>query len=175
MIIKGKNVVLRAIEREDAELLRGMMNDPQIESMMWGYSFPVSKQGQEAWMSNLGNEKNVFRAIIEVDGVGIGQVILSDIDMKNGNAEIHIKLADSNVRGKGYGTDAVETITKYAFEELRLNCVFCRVRVDNTPSRKVFEKCGYQEEGILRSRVYREGKYHDFVEYSILKSDMESI
>ena len=47
---------------------------------------------------------------------GIGTIILSNIDMKNGTAEVHVKLAVANNRGKGYGTDAVNTIVKYAFE-----------------------------------------------------------
>ena len=173
MIIKGKNVSLRAIELEDADMLRQMMNDSEVESMMWGYSFPVSKHNQIAWINSLENDKSTFRAIIDVDGLGIGTIILSDIDMNNGNAEIHIKLADVNMRGKGYGTDAVKALIVYAFNELRLNCVCCRVHADNMASQKMFLKCGFKQEGVLRSRVFKNGIYHDFNQYSILKSDIE--
>lgn len=173
MIIKGKSVVLRAIELEDADMLRQMMNDSEIETMMWGSSYPVSKHNQIAWINSLGNNNSTFRAIIDVNDSGIGTIILSDIDMKNGNAEIHIKLADANMRGRGYGTDAVRTLTKYAFNELRLNCVYCRVHADNVASQKMFLKCGFKQEGVLRSRVFKNGVFHDFNQYSILKSDVE--
>ena len=171
MFIKGQNVLLRAVELSDAGILRQMMNDEDIEKMMWGYSFPVSEHQQVKWIENISNEKNVFRAMIDVDGTAIGTIILSDIDMRNGIAEIHIKLANSCKRGKGFGTDAVSALVLYAFNVLRLNCIYCRINESNMASRRMFEKCGFKQEGCLRSRVFRDGKYYDFYEYSILKSD----
>lgn len=171
MFVKGNKVLLRSIELSDAELLRSMMNDEDIEQMMWGYSFPVSYHQQVKWIENLSNERSVFRAIIDVDGNSIGTIILSDIDMRSGTAEIHIKLAKNSERGKGYGTDAVLALLKYSFDELRLNCVYCRVKEDNIASQKLFEKCGFIKEGCLRSRVYRNGRYYNFYEYSILKGE----
>ena len=173
MFIKGKTVLLRAIEKEDAEILREMINDEEIEKMMWGYSFPVARHQQENWIENLSGDKSVFRAMIDVDGRAIGTIILSDIDLRNGTAEIHIKLSNDNVRGKGYGTDAVNALVRYCFEELRMNCVYCRVKEDNSASQRMFLKCGFVQEGILRSRVYRNGKFHDFIQYSILRSEYE--
>ncbi|MBQ8310414.1 MAG: GNAT family N-acetyltransferase, partial [Clostridia bacterium] len=93
MFIKGKKVLLRAIELEDADVLQQMINDEEIEQMMWGYSFPVAYHQQIKWIENLSNEKSVFRAMIDVDDTAIGTIILSNIDMRNGSAEIHIKLA----------------------------------------------------------------------------------
>lgn len=175
MYIKGEKVLIRAIELEDAEILRTMINDADVESMMWGYSFPVSEHQQENWINNLPNNNSVFRGIIEVDGKAIGEIILTDIDLRNGNAEVHVKLVSKDIRGKGYGTDAVRALVKYCFNELRLNCVFCRVKDDNIASQRMFMKCGFIQEGKLRARVYRNGQYHDFYEYSILKSDFEEL
>ena len=173
MFIKGERVLLRAVELHDADILRQMINDEEIERMMWGYSFPVAHHQQIKWIENLSGEKSVFRAMIDVDGAAIGTIILSDIDMRNGTAEIHIKLAETAQRGKGYGTDAVRALLGYAFNELRLNCIYCRIKEDNIASRKLFQKCGFVQEGCLRSRVYRNGRYHDFYEYSILKSEYD--
>lgn len=171
MFIKGEKVLLRAIELSDAEILQAMINDEEIERMMWGYSFPVARHQQLKWIENLSGEKSTFRAIIDVDGTAVGTIILSNIDLRSGTAEIHIKLAQSSQRGKGYGTDAVKALLQYAFNELRLNCVCCRIREDNIPSQKLFEKCGFVKEGRLRQRVFRQGLYYDFYEYSILKSE----
>ena len=173
MRIKGKKVLLRAIEFEDADLLLQMINDEEIERMMWGYSFPVAHHQQIKWIENLSSEKSVFRAMIDVNGTAIGTAILSDIDMRNGIAEIHIKLANACERGKGYGTDAISALVAYAFNELRLNCVYCRIKEDNIASQKAFEKSGFIKEGCLRSRVYRNGRHYDFFEYSVLKSDFD--
>ncbi len=175
MFIKGKKVLLRAIELSDAELLQQMINDEEIERMMVGYSFPVAKHQQIKWIENLSNERSVFRAMIDVDGKAIGTIILTDIDMRSGTAEVHIKLAKIAERGKGYGSDAMSTLVSYAFDELRLNCIYCQIKEDNIASQKMIEKCGFVKEGRLRSRVYRNGKYYDFYEYSILKDEYNKI
>ena len=170
MILHGMNVVLRPIELEDAEFLRCMINDPKMEAFVVGYSFPVSKVDQVEWIKNLGNRKNEFRAIIDVKGTAIGTVMLTDIDFKNGTAEIHIKIADKQNRGCGYGKDVVQCLTNYAFEELRLNCLYCSIREDNIASQRLFESCGYEYEGILRSRMFKSGKHFDLKSYSIVRT-----
>lgn len=175
MYIQGEKVLLRAIELDDLEILRAMINDADVESMMWGYSFPVSENEQRNWINSLSNNDTVFRGIIEAEGRGIGEIILTDIDLRNGNSEIHIKLAGKEVRGKGYGTDAVKALVTYCFNELRLNCVYCRIKDDNIASQKLFSKCGFIKEGVLRERVYKNGGYHDFYEYSILKGEFEGV
>lgn len=175
MLIKGEKVLLRAIELSDADILRDMINDEEIEQMMWGYSFPVAKHQQIKWIESLSSERSVFRAMIDVDSIAIGTIILSDIDMRSGTAEIHIKLAKSAERGKGYGTDATKALLRYAFGELRLHCVYCCVKEDNIFSQRMFEKCGFIKEGCLRERVYRQGRYYDFYEYSILESEFNKM
>lgn len=172
MYIKGNKILIRAIELKDAKLLCSMMNDPDIEQMMWGYSFPIAEHQQISWINNLPNDNRVFRGIIEVDKNAIGTIILTDIDYRNGCAEIHIKIGLDEIRRKGYGSDAVSALVSYCFNTLRLNCVYCRVKDDNIASQKMFTNCGFSKEGTLRARVFRDGKFHDFYEYSILKSEI---
>ena len=47
MNIKGKFVTLRAMEKRDCELIRGMFNDPDMENLVVGWAFPVSEFAQE--------------------------------------------------------------------------------------------------------------------------------
>ena len=44
MELRGKKVVLRAVEEEDLEMLRELTNDPDYEKMIVGWSFPISKK-----------------------------------------------------------------------------------------------------------------------------------
>ena len=50
MIIKGKKTILRAIEQKDFQLLLDLINDPETEYMLGGWSFPVSQQMQMDWV-----------------------------------------------------------------------------------------------------------------------------
>ena len=67
MNIKGKNVTLRAIEREDLDLMRDMFNDEEIEQLVVGWAFPISRYQQQAWFENNIQNKNHLRLIIETD------------------------------------------------------------------------------------------------------------
>ncbi len=173
MIIKYEDIILRAIEVEDLELIREMINDPEIEHMTGGGGLPVSKYQQENWFKSLENRNNEVRLMIETEDCGtIGMVMLTDIDYKNSTAQFHSKIATSkNIRGKGYGTKATNALVEYAFNQLNLNCIYSHIIEYNIASQRVKEKCGFKKDGVLRKRVYKDGKYHDIVVWSILKNE----
>lgn len=173
MIIQGTNVVLRALSMDDVTLLLDLINDPETEAMLGGSSFPVSLEGQEKWIASQIGRTDILRSIVSLKGSeeGVGAVILSDIDHKNGVAQVHIKMDKQKGRGKGYGSDALEAVVRYAFEEMRLNCIYAEVLEYNTISQKLFEKCGFHKDGILRSRVFKGGQFVNVLSYSRLKED----
>ena len=173
MNIQGKNVVLRAISMKDANLLMQLINDAETEKMLGGSSYPVSLEEQEKWIVAQTGRNDVLRCIVALkeNEEGIGTVILSDIDTKNGVAQVHIKMDKQRGRGKGYGSDALNTIVNYAFGEMRLNCIYADVLEYNTVSQNLFEKCGFHRDGVLRSRVFKGGRYINVVSYSRLKED----
>lgn len=163
MNIYGKKVYLRAMEPEDMEFYRKMTNDPDVERLLGGWSFPVSKSEQLAWYENaIRDKKNLrFTIVVQETDEIIGMINTVNIDWKNGSAFQGIRLGKE--KGKGYGTDAVMTAMKYAFEELRL------VRLDgsfveyNIPSQKMYQKCGWSIEGTKKKAIYREGKHYDLL------------
>ena len=68
MILKGEKVILRAIEREDQEFLKEMINDPELEKLVVGWSFPVSLEMQMQWYEKQRNDLQNLKYIIEADG-----------------------------------------------------------------------------------------------------------
>lgn len=174
MIIYGEKIILRAMEVEDADLLLDIINDPDTERMLGGSSYPVSYDMQCEWIRKQKNNNEIFRAIIALQDnmkEGIGTVILNNIDLKNGTAEVHIKMSIQSCRGKGYGTDALNTVVDYAFNEMRLNCVYAEVLAYNTISLKLFEKCNFKKEGVLRERVFKNGKFVNVVSFAKTNGD----
>jgi RimJ/RimL family protein N-acetyltransferase len=172
MNIQGNLVVLRAISMKDAAMLVSLINDSETEKMLGGSSFPVSYEEQEKWIAEQRGRTDILRCVValkENEDLGIGTVILTDIDFKNGVAQVHIKMDKQQGRGKGYGTDAVNTIVDYAFNEMRLNCVYADVLEYNKVSQKLFEKCGFHKDGTLRSRIYKGGSYVNVCSYSRLR------
>ncbi len=173
MFISGEKIVLRAVEEKDNAMLLSMINDPDTEIMLGGSSWPVSETEQSKWFEYQGRNQAVLRCIVALqdDGKAIGTIVLSDIDMKNATGQIHIKLSKDGGRGKGYGTDAVKTMIQYAFEELRLNCIYANILSYNEPSIRLFEHCGFKRDGVLRQRVFKKGNFVDMLSYSIVVND----
>ena len=172
MNIKGKFVTLRAIEPHDLPMLQEMLNDPEMERMVTGWSFPVSIIEQTSWYeSALGDNKNQ-RFVIETEkDSACGLATLTNIDWKNGNAFHGIKLSNKDNRTKGVGTDSVMAIMRYAFDELRLNRLDGAWFEYNVPSKGLYTKCGWVVEGIRRQCVYKNGKYHSLSNVGIIASD----
>ena len=173
MIIQYEDITLRAIEEEDLELLKDMINDPEIENMTGGYSFPVSTYQQKKWFENLSSGQNELRLIIEVANHGaIGVFMLTDIDWKNKTAQTHIKIANNKeFRAKGYGAKAYKLLIKYAFEQLNLNCIYNYTLEYNTILERTKERWGFKKDGVLRERVYKNGQYHNLIAWSLLKGE----
>lgn len=171
MNIIGERITLRAIELDDNELLKNIMNDANTEHELGGWSFPISSLIQEEWIKSQSKTQGngILRSIIcDNDNLNaMGTLILSDIDYKNGNAEVHIKLV-SDARGKGYGSSALRTIVDYAFSELRLNCLYAHINAYNEKSQILFQNVGFVKEGTLRNRIFKAGKFHDVLVFSIL-------
>ena len=178
MKITGEKIVLRAIELGDRDMFLEIINDPETEKMVGGLSFPVSSLEQEQWIKDQVGNKSILRCVIatkDKQEEGLGTVILSDIEYKNGVAQVHIKLLPRGARGQGLGTDAVKTISRYAFDELRLNSLYADILAYNEVSQKLFSKCGFKLDGILRQRVYKNSEYVDVYSYSLLKAERRDV
>ncbi len=73
--------------------------------------------------------------------------------------------------GKGYGTEAVETILNYAFVDLNLHRITAGVATENTGSIKLLERVGMQREGKHRKILPIRGEWWDNYQYAILEED----
>ena len=173
MNIYGEKVLLRAMEPEDMEMLREMVNDPEIERMVGGWSFPVSSHAQARWYENVVGDRNAQRYIIEIRETheAIGLINLVDIDWKNRTAFHGIKLKSDAPKGQGYATDAVMALEWYAFEQLNLNRLDGSCIVYNTASQRLYDKCGVKVEGIRRRAIFKDGQYYDQQYMGVLRED----
>ena len=76
-------------------------------------------------------------------------------------------------RGKGYAFEAVSALIDYLFKSYTLNRIECSTGVENAPSLRLAERCGFVREGVLRGQVFVSGKYIDSAVLSILRSEWE--
>lgn len=177
MIIRNGCATLRAIEKEDFDLLYYMVNAPEIEAMIGGWSLPVSRHEQEKWMESFKNTDRNIKLMVELEnGKTIGMVMLTGIDWKNRVALLEYKIsAPVEYRIKGDIYDAADGMLSYAFNELGLNCVTATVMLENKFSLKLVKKLGFVQEGVMRQRVYKNGEFKDQAEFSLLRDEYYSL
>ncbi len=93
--------------------------------------------------------------------------------MKNKKAELGYWLGKKHW-GKGYVTQAVKLILNFGFNKLKLHKIYARLLAENIGSRKVLEKAGFKFEGTFKEHEYRHKRWHDVLNYGILRKDYKS-
>lgn len=171
MVIEGKLIRLRAVEKKDLKQLMNWRNDPDVKKFTREYRV-LSMQNQTQWLESLARDKNTIMFVVETKKEKlIGCTGLTYIDWKNRRAEVSIYIGDKKHKGKGYGTDTLRTLMEYGFKELNLHMLFGEIFEYNKANIRLFEKCGFKKDAVLRHRLYRDGKYWDSLFYSILDKE----
>lgn len=105
------------------------------------------------------------------DGLLVGQVSIHSLDEEIGSGEIGYWLTPAG-RGRGVGAAAVDAASRFAFDVVGLARIELFHAVENTPSCRLAERCGYLVEGTARqSFVYGDGLRHDEHLHARLASD----
>ena len=101
-----------------------------------------------------------------------GQIDLGNLNWNDRKMEIGYWLGAS-FQGKGLVTKSCRVLINHAFYELKLNRVEMRCAVENRKSRKIPEKLGFREEGILREAGWLHDHFVDEVIYGLLASEWQ--
>jgi [ribosomal protein S5]-alanine N-acetyltransferase len=78
-----------------------------------------------------------------------------------------------SAQGHGYMHEALRAALFYGFKHMDLNRVEARVSPENTQSISVLRNLGFLEEGRSREAGYWTGRYHDLLQFSLLRRDYE--
>lgn len=78
---------------------------------------------------------------------------------------------DPAYQGKGYATEAVQAVVRYAFETLRLHRLTATIFAEHTASIKVVERAGMQREAYFRQAVWRDEAWIDDAVYAVLREE----
>jgi RimJ/RimL family protein N-acetyltransferase len=83
----------------------------------------------------------IFSIIKKEDNQLLGNVGLNNIHPVHQKATLGILIGEIDEHNKGYGTDAIQCILNYGFNQLNLHTIELHVHDFNENAKKCYEKC----------------------------------
>ncbi len=155
--LKGNRIRLvppdRTLHLENALI---WMNDPETTATI-KLNLGVTRRQEEQFFERIetNRETDFTWAIIDENSRHIGFIGLHGINWRNRWATGGLVIGERSAWGRGYASDAVRVRTRFAFAELGLHRVSGHTM--NPAMKRVYEKCGYQHEGVARGMFWRAG------------------
>lgn len=155
----GKLIRLREYRKSDFVFEQKCLNDYEVGRYYFFSIIPIANN-EEKWIS----DKEGYDFVIETinNNVYIGGCGLHDTDFKNKNTFIHMFIV-KDCWNMGYGSEALNLIVDYIFNELGLLKIKLDVFGFNERAISFYKKNGFIIESILKKEIYREGNYHDIM------------
>lgn len=157
------NVVLRAMEPEDLDLLYQIENDTKL----WNIGLtnvPYSRYVLHDYIAtssgDIYTDKQVRLIIENEEHQTIGLVDIMNFNPQNRRAEMGIVVQEA-FRQKGYGKDAIQEVMRYAKEVLHLHQLYVVVNSSQKPTIGLFLRMGFKETCQLKDWLYDGEVYHD--------------
>ena len=162
--LKGKSVLLRALEPTDLEILYQWENDPEvwtISNTQTPYSKYMLKKFIDASVQDIYTSKQLRLMMEEIDsGKVVGIFDFFDYEPFHGRIGVGI-LIDKDFRQKGYAKEGLRLIKDYAFNVLRVHQIYCNVLQSNEISLNLFQQEGFTIAGIKKEWVKTEAGWED--------------
>jgi RimJ/RimL family protein N-acetyltransferase len=174
-LFTGKLIKLSTPRNEDTAIMAAWEEDSvYLRNLDTDIAYPRSFAQLEEENKRSSGSKYFRLRTIEDDEL-IGFVVIHSIEWNNRSGLLAIGIGEQNNQNKGYGSEALQLILRYAFNELNLNRVGLDVIGYNERAIRAYEKVGFVVEGRVRSAVYRDGVYSDRIYMGILKSEWEKV
>jgi RimJ/RimL family protein N-acetyltransferase len=115
-------------------------------------------------------DKDTLHLIIEdKNGNKVGYAIVAGLKSKNKSIELRrIVISEKN---KGFGTEFLNLMKKYTFEDLKYHKLWLDFFDTNTKVENLYKRNGFKHEGVLRDKYFYDNRYITMVVMSILEDE----
>lgn len=169
-ILETERLRLSPLVEADAEHVFPLMDDPEVMAF---WDIPeiddpdVVAGVVRAQVEEMQEGKAVHWAMRTLaDNAFIGCCDLSEINRWHKRAEVDFML-DRATWGQGYALEAMQAVIAFAASS-GLRKLTARTHLGNRRSETILETLGFQEEGLLRGHVLRDGERRDCRVFGLL-------
>jgi RimJ/RimL family protein N-acetyltransferase len=171
--LTGPTVVLRRHSPGNITAFRRWYADPAVARLTRYQDGPMRADEIDRFFQTraIGPTSLAMGIHIRETGRLIGSSAFSQLDPDNGSVLYHITIGEKDAWGKGYGTEATRLMLDHAFGTLGLHRVALSVFSFNERAIRSYEKVGFSVEGRSREAIWRDGRYWDELQMSILTEE----
>lgn len=176
-VLETERLVLREITATDAPALFAIHGDPEL--MRWFGTDPAPNLEAASGLVDLFASWRALpnpgvRWALQLKGQTslIGTCGLFGWNRKWHKCTLGYELGHE-AQGNGFMQEAVSAALTWGFQNMELNRVEAQVHPSNTASLKSIRRLGFVEEGRLREVGHWAGKFHDLLQFSLLRKEWE--
>lgn len=171
MLETDRLILLLLDEQDEEEIVRWRNQKEIIDSIFSSGGITLKEHREWYEKYSKGNSRIEFIMKLKKDSIKIGTIGLSNIDPINQKAEYGILIGEKEQHGKGLGYEASCAILTYGFNKLNLHKIYLKCFSDNAHALKLYCKIGFNEEGLLKRDVYKNGEFRDVTLMSIFREE----
>ena len=173
MTLKGKNIDLRALEPEDLDFIYALENNEsiwEVSNTQTPYSRFLIRQYLENAHQDIYEAKQLRLAICHNETAEtLGLIDIFDFDPKNNRAGVGLLIGSQANRSKGIGSEALELVINYSFQQLQVHQLYANIGSDNEISLQLFTKFGFQKIGIKKDWNKVNNGYKDELLFQLIQ------
>lgn len=159
------NILLRALEPADAELLYAIENDMDSwadSDTVAPYSLHSLRQYAERYDADPfgAGQLRLVATLADNPQSPVGLLDFYEISILHGHAWVGVYVVP-DMRGRGIAAAMLRKAADYAADHLRLSSLGARILSSNTISLHLFSRQGYTLRGILPKWHFASGQLHD--------------
>ena len=175
----GQNIFLRGLELTDVTELMKHWNNVEVKKFLIS-SVPHSIQEEEEWVKNTWKQRKdgksfTFAIIYKETDLYIGNIEIDIISQNSRRGVIGIAIFNQDYWNKGFGTESIQVLLKFAFNILNLNSIELEVFANNQRAIQCYKNCGFEQTGVRREAIFMEGEYFDSLLLDITVNEWKSI
>lgn len=159
-------ISIRKFKEEDIPYKVKWINDERNNKYLH-YDLPLREDKTLEWYNKIKDRTDRADFTITYDNEPVGLIGLLNIDHNNKKAEYYICIGEDSYKGKGIAKKATDLLIKKSYEEFGLIKIYLYTEVENIAAQKLFEKVGFEREGLLKNDLFYKGKKIDRYVYGL--------
>lgn len=168
--LQGRKASLCLFRTDDEAVTKYLkwITDEEISHWIGKNAFVTTFEQEKEWAKNITNKETVFNIVSNRELVG--NCSIRKLPCIN-NYSLGIVIGEASARNVGVGTEVINLLLTFCFEELGAHRVELNVVEENLRAVKCYEKNGFKKCGKMTDASFYSGRYHNLLKMEILEEE----